>query len=183
MAKCAEDPNRVPCGIRRDPGLSQRPLEQMGSISYFVTHPFYRCAMSFSRAPTHLAIYFVVIYISRLNVPPPLRAERIYVTHDACTLILFSFVAFHPRSSLPFYPDTSVHTSLLRFLPASRHNNATISSGLIHRLTDNTNTLRSLSRLKLAGVMERLSFFTLVTRPDEKNVKDRRDSIPIRPDG
>lgn len=81
MAKRAEDPNRVPCGTRRDPGLSQRPLEQMGSISYFVTPPFHRRAVSFSRAPTHLAIYFVVIYISRPNVPSaPSSAAHICYT-------------------------------------------------------------------------------------------------------
>lgn len=132
MAKCAEGPNRVPCGTRRDPGLSQRPLEQMGSISYFVTPPFHRRAMSFSRAPTHLAIYFVLIYISRFNVSPPLRAQRIYVIRAHIrtmrTLISFLFVGFHPRSSLLFYPDTFHRAPRLRscqFLPASRRNNAT----------------------------------------------------------
>lgn len=92
-----------------------------------------------------------------------------------------------PSTHNPRYPSIRTRPPctprFCRFLPASRlHNNATISSGFIHRLTDNTNTLRSLSRLKLVGVMERSSFFTLVTRSDEKNVKDRRDST-IWPDG
>lgn len=87
------------------PDSRSEPLEQMGSISYFVTPPFHR-AVSFSRAPTHLAIYFAVIYISRLNAPPPLGA------YNARALSLVrSLSAPTPRAC--------------RFLPASGRNNAT----------------------------------------------------------
>lgn len=132
MAKCAEGPNRVPCGTRRDPGLLQRPLEQMGSISYFVTPPFHCCAMSFSRAPTHLAIYFVLIYISRFNVPPPFErnAYMLYVhiyTHNAHSHFLF--VCRLPPAILVTLLSEHFHRAprlrFCQFLPASRCNNAT----------------------------------------------------------
>lgn len=72
MAKCAENPNGVPCGTQRGPGLSQRPLEQMDSISYFVTPPLRR-ARGFTVHPRTCDLFRR--HISRLNAPPPLRAQ------------------------------------------------------------------------------------------------------------
>ena len=53
-----EGPNWVPCGTASR--LSQRPLEQMGSISYFVTPSLFHNRCSGTHAP---AIYFIALFL------------------------------------------------------------------------------------------------------------------------
>lgn len=98
-----ECPNGVPCGTYgADPDLAQRPLEQMSSISYFVTAPcptVLRHAAPFSRAPTRTCDLFRR-HISRLNVPPPLRAQNAHAF--TCAHACMHSRTVHARSSFPF---------------------------------------------------------------------------------
>lgn len=118
--------NGVPCGTRRGPGLSQRPLEQMGSISYFVT-PSFHCAMpcravSFLRHPRTCDLFRR--YISRFNVPLPLGAQRTFNAHS-CSLFRVHLPLVILLAPLPGIASFQAFSSPADICPLRRRNNAT----------------------------------------------------------
>lgn len=90
-----EGPNGVPCGTASR--LSQRPLEQMGSISYFVTPSL--CSTTGARAGAHApAIYFIAVF---LRLMPEISLLGIVIRY-ICFHIISFFTRPRARENMEF---------------------------------------------------------------------------------